>query len=296
MPKGLLLKGIDGFYYVKSDDKTYECRARGILRKQNIIPMPGDEVFISINKDGRTGSIEEIADRSSCFTRPMVANVNQIIPVIAVKAPSPDFMLLDKLLITAEAKNIHAVICINKTDLDSSSECNKIKQVYDRAGYEVITSSNKSADSLRHLKEVMKYNISVLAGQSGVGKSTILNTLMDASVMETGTVSKKIERGRHTTRHAELIELDTGGYLVDTPGFSSYELSEIKYCDLELYYPEFAQCLGKCRYTGCSHISEPFCAVKQAVEDGLVDEERYKRYIQFYSTLKEIYHNRYKNK
>lgn len=287
MPEGIILKGIGGFYYVKTQQGVYECKARGIFRKENLTPLPGDRVLIAVvDEDKKVGNISEIMQRKSDLIRPAVANVDQLAAVIAVKSPLPDFELLDKLLISASAKRINAVVCVNKIDLDENREYIKIVDTYEKSGYKCIPLSSKINFGFEALREVLTGRITVFSGQSGVGKSTILNRIMNSWVMQTGNISEKIERGRHTTRHAELVELENGGFIVDTPGFSSIELMDIKYDELELHYNEFEDYFGKCRFTGCSHISEPGCAVKDALSRGLVDSGRYERYIKFYNELK----------
>ena len=287
MPDGTIIKGIGGFYYVKADEKIYECKARGIFRKDAVTPLSGDSVKISvINEEKKLGNIDEILTRSIELVRPAVANVNQIVIVIAIKSPQPDMALLDKLLITAGLKDIDAVICINKIDLDDENEFDKISEIYSKAGYKVILTSSKTNHGFEDLLKILEGKITAFAGQSGVGKSTILNFITQSMAMQTGEVSRKLERGKHTTRHAELIELKNGGYVVDTPGFSSYELDEVEFDHLELYYPEFSNYLNKCRFTWCSHISEPECAVKEALGNGNIDKSRYDRYVQFYTDLK----------
>lgn len=288
MPSGIITKGIGGFYYVSTPEGVYECKARGLFRKNELTPLPGDRVNISVIDDAKKlGTIDEVLPRQSQLLRPAVANVDQIVAVIAIKSPSPDFFLLDKLLITAEQKNLNTIICINKIDLDTDGEHKKIVNAYEKTGYKVILSSSRIDAGFDRLKEALKGRISVFAGQSGVGKSTILNRIMNRRVMETGELSEKIERGRHTTRHAELVELESRGYVVDTPGFSSFELSDIKHEELQFYYPEFAEHINGCRFTHCSHISEPDCSVKEALGRRLIDEGRYARYIQFYNILKQ---------
>ena len=295
MPSGIIIKGIGGFYYVKTDDGVIECKARGVFRKEEITPLPGDRVSITIlDPDKKKGSIDSISPRDSQLIRPAVANVNQVAVVAAVKSPQPDFLLLDKLLLTSAMKNINVFICINKIDLDEEGSGERIIEAYGKAGYRVILLSSKIKIGFDSLKEALKDNVTVFAGQSGVGKSTILNGIMNAWVMQTGDISERIERGKHTTRHAELVELEFGGYVVDTPGFSSFELADVKYNELELYYPEFESHLNKCKFTGCSHISEPGCCVKEAFENGLIDMGRYDRYKHLYNSLKDI--KQYKQK
>lgn len=287
MPSGIIIKGIGGFYYVLSGEALFECKARGIFRKDDISPLPGDMVnFSVIDNEKRKGSIDEILPRTSRLVRPAVSNVDQVAAVIAVRSPAPDYLLLDKLLVTAEKENINPVICINKIDLDADREYEKTAGLYSKAGYRTIPASSSTGEGFDELKAVLKGRITVFAGQSGVGKSTILNIIMNSMVMKTGILSEKTERGRHTTRHAELVRLDSGGYVVDTPGFSSFELPNMDFKDLQLYYPEFGGIEDKCRFAGCSHVNEPDCSVKAAVLSGFVSEERYKRYIEFYSYLK----------
>jgi ribosome biogenesis GTPase len=291
LPLGIILKGIGGFYYVRdNDNKTiYECKPRGIFRKDSVIPLPGDRVEFSIlNDDDKLGNIDKILPRSSELIRPAIANIDQILLVVSSKSPNPDFMLLDKLLITAEIKKLRVLICVNKIDLDNGTMANEIERAYSKAGYDCIGISSVKDIGFRQLKQELKGHLSVLAGQSGVGKSTILNHIMDNWIMETGSVSHKIESGRHTTRHAEIMELQNGGFVADTPGFSSFELSVIEFNELEQYYPEFKRYLNKCKFTSCSHLSEPFCPVKDAVEAGEIDLGRYQRYGQLYNILKDI--------
>lgn len=287
MPIGIILKGIGGFYYVKTQNTVYECKAKGIFRREDQTPLPGDEVNISIIDEVRAkGNIDKILPRRSYLIRPHVANINQIFIVISAKSPVPDLMLLDKLLITAEIKNIDVVICINKIDLDENQEYNCIESTYSKAGYKILKVSSKLEYGFDHLKDLLKNKITVFSGQSGVGKSTILNRIMNSMVMKTGNVSEKIERGKHTTRHAELIELEEGGFVLDTPGFSSFELSDIPYEQLEIYYPEFENLLNQCKFTGCGHVSEPDCVIKEALKSGIIDEGRYNRFIIIYNLLK----------
>lgn len=297
MPSGIIMKGIGGFYYVKTAEKIYECKARGVFRKSHITPLPGDRVEINIiDEEKALGNIQEIIPRNLLLVRPAVANVDQVAVVMAVKSPEPDFVLVDKMLITAEMKGINAIICINKTDLGSEEENRNTARIYESAGYDVVLLSSKENRGLEGLRALFKRRMTVFAGQSGVGKSTILNSIKNMSVMQTGNLSIRNERGKHTTRHAELFQLDSGGYVVDTPGFSSFELADVEYRDLQHFYPEFREHIAGCRFTGCSHISEPDCCVKNAVETGLADASRYERYIGLYNLLKESQANIYKKR
>ena len=289
MPAGIIIKGIGGFYYVKIAETVFECKARGLFRKDAITPLPGDMVNISvIDESKKTGYIEEILPRHSQLVRPAVANVNQLGVVIAVKSPDPDFILVDKLLVTAGFKGLDSFICINKIDLDADEEYKKIIRAYEKAGYRYVLLSSKRDVGFGDLKCFLRNRITVLAGQSGVGKSTILNRILNTWIMDTGEISDKIKRGRHTTRHAELVELEEGGYIVDTPGFSNLELLEIECRELESLFPEFGSYRDKCRFSGCSHINEPDCGVKDALEKDLIDIGRYRRYVEFYNSIKQV--------
>jgi len=295
LPSGIIIKGIGGFYYVETPQGLFECKARGIFRKNGMTPLPGDRVEIAVTDyENKKGSITEIGKRDSVLTRPAVANVDQVVIVIAVKSPRPDFLLLDKLLIAALMQNIKPIICVNKIDLDEDMEYKAITEAYSKTGYKIIPACSKTKLGYKELDQELTGKVTVFAGQSGVGKSTILNRLMDRSIMKTGELSEKIDRGKHTTRHAELIKLEQGGYVADTPGFSSFELKELPYRELECYYPDFQDFLGSCRFTGCSHVTEPGCEVRRAVEQGYIDSGRYNRYVHIYGLLKAEDENRYK--
>ncbi len=295
MPSGIIVRGVGGSYSVKTEGGIYDCVPKGTFRKIGIVPLVGDLVNIEVVDSAKAkGRIEEILPRKSLLTRPAVANVDQIAVVIAVRSPEPDLELLDKLLIAAELKGIKALICANKIDLDTEGRYREITGVYKKIGYRVVPTSFKTGEGFNELMEAMAGSVTVFAGQSGVGKSTILNTIMGFCIMETSEVSRKIERGRHTTRHAELVELKQGGYVVDTPGFSSFELTDIESMELKTYFPEFNLYESRCRFQGCAHIAEPGCGVKDAVEDGLIDKGRYMRYVRLYNDLKEIESNKWK--
>lgn len=278
--KGIITKGIGGFYYVKAEDgAVHECKARGIFRKNGIKPTIGDRVEIS------GGSIDEIYERSSYLVRPSVANIDNLVIVIAAASPAPDLLLTDKLTVVADAAGITPVICINKTDL---AEPERIAGIYESAGFRVIVMSAKEQSGAQELQAVLKGRVSAFAGLSGVGKSSILN-LLCGNLAETGEVSR-INRGKHTTRHVELFETEDGTYILDTPGFSSLKITEIcdiKAAELAGHFPEFANA-GGCRFKGCSHINEPDCAVKQLVESGAAALSRYESYKELYGQLKEV--------
>lgn len=279
--RGIIVKGIGGFYYVKTDDgRVCECKARGIFRKDRIKLTVGDIVEI----DG--GSVCKIYDRRSYLIRPSVANIDKLIIVIAAANPEPDYLLADKLTVAALASGITPVICVNKTDIADAEE---IIEAYERTGIEVISVSAVENIGKSELDRITKGHISAFAGLSGVGKSSILN-LMTGFNAETGEVSK-IKRGRHTTRHVELFEIDSDTFILDTPGFSSLALSDIcdvKASELADYFPEFNEGKDECRFKGCSHINEPDCLVKNMVEQGLISQSRYDSYKILYEQLKQI--------
>ena len=280
---GKIIKGIGGFYYIKTEEGLIECKARGKFRHKDIKPMVGDNVTIKIEKG--KGVIEEIHERTSELVRPTVANVSLAFIVFAVKNPDINFDLLNKFLVLCEYNNIEVVVCLNKIDLVSEEEREEIKKRITDIGYEVLFINAKEGLGLERLKEKIEGNVTVFCGPSGAGKSTLINKLADKEHMETGKVSEKLGRGKHTTRHSELIEV-SDGYIVDTPGFSTLEIKDLmdknslKYC-----FPEFSEYNDKCKYRGCLHYKEPKCALKDAVDEEKVNKYRYNFYIK---SLKEI--------
>ncbi len=278
---GIIVKGIGGFYYVKAEDSVvYECKARGIFRKDGIKPVIGDRVLIEV--ENQKGNIVKIGERRTELVRPPVSNIDNIMLVIAAKNPDPDFLLIDKMLVTAEAKGINPIICINKTDLDDGEE---IIDVYKNAGYPIFKVSAPNKQGIDELKQELSGKITAFAGLSGVGKSSILNELVTFDA-EIGDISQKIKRGRHTTRHVELFELEEGGFIFDTPGFSSFELESIKVNELLGYFPEMCNTEEPCRFKGCVHINEPDCGVKKLLDEGKIHPKRYENYKEIYNILK----------
>ncbi|HCW53204.1 MAG TPA: ribosome small subunit-dependent GTPase A [Clostridium sp.] len=280
---GKIIKGIGGFYYIKTEEGLIECKARGKFRHKDIKPMVGDDVTIKI-ENGK-GVIEDIHKRTSELIRPTVANVSLAFIVFAVKNPDINFDLLNKFLILCEYNNIEVVVCLNKVDLVSEDEREEIKKRINDIGYEVLYINAKEGIGIERLKERIQGNITVLCGPSGAGKSTLINKLADKEHMETGSVSVKLGRGKHTTRHSELIEIEDG-YIVDTPGFSTLEIKDLMdKNDLKYCFPEFTEYNDKCKYRGCLHYKEPKCVLKEAIEEGKVNKYRYDFYVK---SLEEI--------
>ncbi len=282
--EGIIIKGIGGFYYVRTRTDTVECHARGKFRKNELSPIVGDKVTIEYNNDG-TGHIVKIHPRKNFLIRPGVSNVDVLVLVSAAKSPLPDFMLLDKLLVLAESKGIEAIICLNKTDLAGSEEVREFMSVYEKASYPCIQASAKTGEGTDSIREAIKGKTVAFAGLSGVGKSSLLKRITGIS-LKTGDVSK-IQRGKHTTRHVELMEA-AGGFVFDTPGFSRLEADEIRAGDLWQYFPEIAERQGMCKFRTCNHIGEKGCLVKEAAQEGLIAKSRYENYISLYNKLKEI--------
>jgi len=274
--QGTIVKGIGGFYYIKTENEVIECKARGKFRHAELTPMVGDYVEIEV-KDNK-GVINKILPRKTELIRPAVANVTQAIVVFAIKNPDINVELLNKFLMLCEYNKLKVVVCFNKLDLAADEDEKEAIEMVKSAGYEVMFLKAKEGYGLEALKEKLNDNVSVFCGPSGVGKSTILNNIMGREVMQTGDISEKLKRGKHTTRHSELVEVGNG-YVVDTPGFSSLDINFITKNDLQYCFPEFDKYIGSCKFTGCLHYKEPKCAVKEAVEENEVNENRYNLYI-----------------
>lgn len=293
MQEGIIVKGVGGFYYVEmKNGELIECKARGKFRKDNITPLVGDRVCIEKISDSQ-GVIKEIKERKSQLIRPQVANVDQVIVVFALKDPDISFTLLDRLLVHVEEKELDCVICFNKSDLDENGKFEEVYSIYSRAGYNVIKTNALQKEGLDNLKDLLKGKISVFAGPSGVGKSTLFNSLQTKVKMETGEISEKIGRGKHTTRHAQLIKIDDETYLVDTPGFSTLDLSFIEPENLQYYFKEFRNYIGQCKFSSCLHVKEKDCAIIENVEKGNICKIRYNNYLEL---LHEILENRRNNR
>lgn len=282
--KGIITKGIGGFYYVEVANATYECKARGIFRKKRITPLVGDTVDITVN-DNAENTIDYIYERKNYLNRPPVSNIDNLIIVVATTEPRPNFLVIDKLIAIAEHKNIEPVVVISKTDLASEKE---VFDVYKNTGIHVISLNCES--SFDEVREIMKDNISAFTGNSGVGKTTLLNRLDPTLQLATGAISDKLGRGRHTTRQAQLFSV-CGGYIIDTPGFSSFEFEKngiIKKDELPHCFREFREYLGTCRFTSCAHVNDKGCSICEAVKNGEISEIRHNNYISMYNQAKEI--------
>lgn len=287
--QGKIIKGIAGFYYIYAEDgNIYECKAKGIFRKDNFKPLVGDNVEITVlNEEEKEGSVTSILPRRNSLIRPAVANVDQAFLIFAMENPKPNFLLLDRFLIMMEQQEIPAVICFNKKDVGDKDEMEKLYEIYTGCGYRVVLSSTYEGEGMDEIHEILKGKTTVVAGPSGVGKSSITNCMQGEVQMETGEISKKLKRGKHTTRHSQVIPVEKNTFLVDTPGFSSLYLTDMKEEELRDYFPEFVMYEPQCRFQGCMHIHEPGCAVKKALSEGKISQQRYDNYLALYEELKE---------
>ena len=287
--QGKIIKGIAGFYYVNVvESGVYECKAKGVFRKEKIKPLVGDNVRIEIlDEENKTGNIVEIFPRKNELIRPAVANIDQALVVFAVTKPTPHFNLLDRFLVMMERKEIPVVLCFNKKDIATSPEIAELEAIYEKCGYPIVFTSALEQENIEEIRRLLLKKTTAIAGPSGVGKSSLINLLQNQVQMETGTISRKIERGKHTTRHSELIAVDADSYIMDTPGFSSLYVNDFEKEELKYYFREFASYEGQCRFQGCDHVHEPGCAVKEALEEGKIHPVRYKNYLEMYPELKE---------
>ena len=283
---GLIVKAISGFYYIEAADTLYECKARGAFRKKGISPAVGDRAVITVFDDN-TVAVEEILPRRNYIIRPPLANLDRLFIVAAAAEPSPSTLIIDKITAVAADKGIEPVIIFTKSDL---ADCGELIDIYNSAGIKALSYSIKDGNGSDEIKELLKGKISAFTGNTGVGKSSLLNSLFPVLDIETGEISRKLGRGRHTTRHSELYKVG-GGYVADTPGFGTVDIEryEVVQKDALAYcFPEFEKYLTKCRFTSCSHTCEKGCAVLEAVKDGVISESRHASYVAMYNEVKDI--------
>lgn len=286
--QGRIVKALSGFYYVQSEEGYFQCRGRGLFRKDNIKPLVGDFVEFEA-KNEREGYILKIFPRKNEINRPPVANVEQAFLVFSAKEPKFSPLLLNRFLVHIEAHQVEPVIVINKIDLLSETELEEIKQYgndYETIGYKVVMTSTKTKEGLQKVLELLPNKITMIAGQSGVGKSSLLNAICPEANFATSEISTHLGRGKHTTRHVELISVN-GGLVADTPGFSALEFAGIECEQLSHYFPEMAVRMNECKFRGCMHVNEPKCAVKEAVNSGKIKDYRYEHYLQFIEEIKQ---------
>ena len=287
--QGKIVKGISGFYYVHVvGTGIYECKAKGVFRNRKVKPLVGDNVeIVVLDEEKHLGNVEEILPRKNELIRPAVSNIDMALVIFAAAKPDPNFNLLDRFLCMMEYQKVPVTICFNKCDLVSEEEKENLQKIYAPAGYDILFTSVKTGENIDRLKALLAEKTTTVAGPSGVGKSSLVNELQTDVRMQTGAISDKIGRGKHTTRHSEIISIGQDTYIMDTPGFSSLYVNDFEKEELKYYFPEFSPYEGKCRFNGCDHIHEPGCAVKEAVESGAIHKIRYEDYTEMYRELKE---------
>ncbi len=282
---GRIMKALSGFYYVKADDRTVECKARGRFRKEGITPLVGDYVEISL-ENGK-GMIEQILPRNNTFVRPAVSNLDMLVLLVSEAIPVTEPFLIDRITAIAGDQNVPVLICVNKNDLKQGST---LQSIYTQAGYDVILTSAVTGEGIEQLRRLITGKTVAFSGNSGVGKSSILNCLAPNLGVQTGEVSEKLGRGRHTTRHIELFPLDEQTLVADTPGFSSFDTEQMEFIlkeNLQYAFPDFAPCIGRCQFHDCAHLKEPGCAVQTALAEGKIQRTRYESYVKLYEKAKE---------
>ena len=295
--QGLIIENIANLYKIETQEKNnneiYESFARGKFKKDEISPVVGDIVDFEItDKEKKKAIINKIYDRKVYIKRPKLSNITKIIFVVSSKNPKPDLLMLDKQLAFANFLKIEAIIVLNKTDLDKEKSFKDIKNVYQKIGYKVIETKAKEKEEIEELKKELKGNINAFAGNSGVGKSTLINAIFNKDVTKEGEISKKNKRGKNTTTSVKLYKIEENTYIADTPGFSTFDISEIDYKDLDKYFMEINKNIKNCEFVGCTHIKEENCGVKKALEEGKIDKGRYDRFCKIYQELKERKENK----
>ena len=288
--QGKIVKGISGFYYVHvAETGIYECKAKGVFRNRKVKPLVGDNVeIVVLDEEKHLGNVEEILPRKNELIRPAVSNIDMALVIFAAAKPDPNFNLLDRFLCMMEYQKVPVTICFNKCDLVSEEEKENLQKIYAPAGYDILFTSVKTGENIDRLKALLAEKTTTVAGPSGVGKSSLINELQTDVRMQTGAISDKIGRGKHTTRHSEIISIGQDTYIMDTPGFSSMDLPGFKKEDLWTCYPEFVPYEPECRFIGCSHIGEPDCGVKNALAEGKISRVRYDNYVMLYDEMKNI--------
>ena len=286
MPKGIIICTSSNVYQVAEGEKVYKCLARGKFKKEKISPLVGDEVEFTItNSEKQEGVIEQILPRKNELKRPKMANLTQLILVVSMKMPSPDLLLLDKQLVFAEFMGLKATIVLNKVDLEDKEEIDRIAKLYESIGYKVIQTNAKEWIKVEEITALLEGETTAFAGNSGVGKSTLINSIFEQELTQEGDISDKNQRGKNTTTSTTLYKYKENSYIADTPGFSTFEINEIPKEDLCHYFVEFVPYLDKCEFQGCSHIKEENCGVKEALEAGKISSQRYDNYIKIYNNL-----------
>lgn len=288
MLKGIIVSIISNIYKVEVEDKIYECTARGKFKKDEIIPTVGDKVELEvIDTNNKEAVINKILERTNFIKRPKLANVSKLIFVVSIKQPKPDLLMLDKQLVFAEFLGIEAIVVINKIDLEKEEKIESIKKIYEQIGYKVIITNAKLANGVENLQEELENNISAFSGNSGVGKSTLLNAIFSSSITEEGEISKKNQKGKNTTTIVKLYKIDNNTYIADTPGFGTFDIYEIETTNLYKYFRELVKYEKDCEYVGCTHIKEKECGIKKALEEGKISNSRYENYVKIYNDLKD---------
>ena len=292
MQEGIIIKNISNLYKVEVKDKVYACEARGKFKKDGIIPVVGDRVSITLLNEEK-GIVEEILERRNYIKRPKIANITQIIYVLSMNMPKPDLLLLDKQLAFAEFLGINPVICINKIDLEKAEKILEIENLYKKIGYKVIKTNAKIGENIKVVEEILKNNITAFSGNSGVGKSTLINSIFNDKITEEGLISNKNKKGKNTTTTVELFKIDCNSYIADTPGFSTFDIYEIESNELDKYFKDLHNYIPNCEYIGCNHVKEVNCGIKDAVASGQISEVRYQSYCKIYNELKQKEENKW---
>ena len=286
--QGIIIENISNLYKIKTQNQIYNSTARGKLKKDDITPIVGDVVeFEVINEENKSAVIEKIHERKVYIKRPKMANLTQLVFVVSSKDPKPDLLLLDKQLAFAQYLNLKAIIVLNKIDLDDKKQFSHIRSIYEKIGYKVIETTANEEKGIDELKKCLKNNINAFSGNSGVGKSTLINAIFSKTITQEGDISKKNKRGKNTTTSIKLYEIDKNTYIADTPGFSTFDISEIPSNQLEKCFIEFKNELQNCEFVGCTHIKEEKCGIKDAVYNNKISKDRYERFCKIYNEIKE---------